>query len=384
VKLTVFRDSEGDILPVRNTKDVQLLIRTSMASPPSHSLRVYVLDVGTPLRVFDINALGLQSSSRLGRGGDAAVFKATLTLAVKRLEGQRDLLDDRKKGSFLPELDIPFRCDHPNILNVYGYGIANDEHLYLLLALKDFTLDKLILPQIRQRLLSRHLADICIQILRGLAYLHKMEIGHANLKMENILVEEYGGVVTVVLSDFGRSQEMRDTLRRVTKAVSTSVYSAPETFDDMRGLPSGMYSFGLIAWELYKGQRVDFGSTPNAICKRVTACYKKTFADLLRNNPDDMYMLSDFVKEFLPHCWAENPSSRFTALRALLHLEGNAHHFGSFVPVTVPEPHNSSAKRITAYIRSIENYVEVTSANINPVEATRRTWRNPLERDVWA
>jgi serine/threonine protein kinase len=202
-----------------------------------------------------------------------------------------------------------------------------------------------------------------------------MEIGHADLKLENILVDDFSGKLSVVLADFGRSDELRNTLLKISKGVNTTTYSAPETFDDRQCLKSDVYSYALIVWELFKRKRVDFGKSMQAIFTSVVIKHETTFANMLKNLPADQYALPDVICDLLPQCWAKNPSSCLTAQQTLHHLEAIAHEFGDLSPLEVPPPYKQSTKPVASYIRALEKKAEVTAANIDPLEVSERKWR---------
>jgi serine/threonine protein kinase len=69
-----------------------------------------------------------------------------------------------------------------------------------------------------------------------------MEIGHADLKLENILVDDFSGKLFVVLVDFERSDELCNTLLKMSKGgVNTPTYSAPEALDELQCLKSDVF-----------------------------------------------------------------------------------------------------------------------------------------------
>jgi hypothetical protein len=363
-KQAVFQDCEGDILSIQNTNDIRHVMGLLSSH---HTFRLNVFDKRIPLRVFNINASGFGPACQLGSGGDGAVYKASLTLAVKQLQNGRVLLNDRKYGSVQSELDIPFRCDHPNILNVYGYGLAHDNHLYMLLVLKDFPLNKLIIPEVRGtfQFKEHHYLHVCLQILHGLRYLHRMGIGHADMKLENILVEESNGFLHVVLADFGRSKDFSNSLRTLAVAletVTTILYSAPEVFDRNRYLSSDMYSFALMAWELFVGRRVALGKEMQIIMANVVYRHDVTFSKLLDYLPPLHPM-----RDFLPQCWAKEPSARLTAQRAIEFLELLSPHFGDLSPLVSPLSLAPLLKPITSFIRSLDDDPLIVAVNIDPL-----------------
>ena len=66
---------------------------------------------------------------------------------------------------------------------------------------------------------------ITVQILRGLAYLHKKKVVHRDIKPANILLNKNG---VVKLADFGVSGQTENSMDCLTSWVGTMSYMSPE------------------------------------------------------------------------------------------------------------------------------------------------------------
>ena len=155
--------------------------------------------------------------------------------------------------------------------------------------------------------------------------------------------------------------------------MNTPTYSAPETFDGICGFPSDVYSFGLIMWELFKRWQVDFGSIPG-IYKAVVVNHESTFAEMLKTQPADWFPFPDVICEFLPKCWAKDPTSCVSAHHAFFYLDGITHQFEDHTPLIAPFPYNQYVKPVTSYILAVEKKSEVSGVFIDPVEPSVRKW----------
>lgn len=368
----MYVNSANEVVAIRNSKDwrdflTSLKMMMTSLSPPPDMMCLYVFANHIPLRVFDIVYSNFTDKNQLGKGGDGRVYKASLTVAVKQMEKKRDKLKNRIGGAVDAELDVPFRCDHPNILNVYGYGLSvdpKDESLYVLMVLSDFSMEKLLMGKVREQFKGCHYHDLCVQMARGLNYLHNLGIGHADLKLENVLLKESQGKLCAVLADFGRSRDFSsDSLLLYTNdrhALTTVPYCAPEAFEGQRNLKSDVYTFGMIVLELFAGKRVDVGKEFALIMGNIVMRFDDQVDKHMKNLPPEYSVVKDVILK----CWAKDPSSRLSAQEALDLLESLSAHFDSLSPLSAPPPYDQIRKPITAWIRSLEQSSKVSPANV--------------------
>lgn len=104
--------------------------------------------------------------------------------------------------------------------------------------------------------------DLCcamtaLDVAKGLLYMHKSHILHADLKPHNILLaadrQDPKGFVAK-LSDFGLSAHMRTGTDRVDIENGTVAYLPAEAFQNREATrKTDVYAFGLIMWEIWHG-----------------------------------------------------------------------------------------------------------------------------------
>lgn len=208
----------------------------------------------------------------VSRGGMGAVFEAT-QLGLDRAVAIKVLLpalsrDEKMKERFRREARSAASLRHPNIIQIYDYGIS-DYGPYIVMEL-------IRGKSLRQTLSSGALSigpavDLMEQICSAVAAAHAANIIHRDLKPDNILIEEQsGGSVTAKVLDFGIAKmreaqaEEADTNLTGANIIGSPAYMSPEqslgTELDAR---SDVYSLGVVLYEMLSGS-TPFGKGPPA------------------------------------------------------------------------------------------------------------------------
>jgi serine/threonine protein kinase len=194
---------------------------------------------------------------RLGVGGMATVQLAFDTrlernVAVKLLA--EHLADDSSFVSrFRREALAAARLVHPNVVQVFDFGLDDETHRnFIVMEYVDGQSCAEILRE-RRALPPDEAVEILAQSCRGLAYAHRHEVVHRDVKPGNLLRSRDG---MVKLADFGiaKAAEQSD-ITKVGSVLGTAAYLAPE---QARGEPAGpasdMYALGVVAYQLLAGR----------------------------------------------------------------------------------------------------------------------------------
>jgi len=192
----------------------------------------------------------------IGIGGSGAVFRADQmalgrTVAVKILSSAL-ASDPRLVRRFQDEALAASRLNHANTVSVIDYGQTPDGLLYLVMEyVKGPTLTQLLVDH--HPLPIDRVLDIVSQLLAGIEEAHHAGVVHADLKSDNIILDQRRpdwDVVKVV--DFGIARLVnvpRDGEER--SICGTPEYMAPEI---ITGAPSSfgsdLYAVGVILYEL--------------------------------------------------------------------------------------------------------------------------------------
>jgi serine/threonine protein kinase len=224
---------------------------------------------------YDVNfKIKKEDPNFLGQGGYGAVYKGRdLTrhydVAVKRSPTDKNLLQEIDRGKNVPI--------HSNIARyIDGFRVETDSDDYDVAILQYYSfgnLDQLISKQI---LSETQIDEILRGILEGLQFLHDgfkddkgehIRIIHRDLKPQNILISEYAGKFTPLISDFGISKtvhagDIMSTGGGVEESggAGTIVYKAPEQIQNGKIRTNlDLWAFGVMLFKILK-KRLPFFS----------------------------------------------------------------------------------------------------------------------------
>ncbi|TSQ92624.1 SNF-related serine/threonine-protein kinase [Bagarius yarrelli] len=191
----------------------------------------------------------------LGKGHFAVVklarhvFTGQL-VAVKIIDKTK--LDGLAMGHLLQEVRCMKLVQHPNVVRLYEV-IDTHTKLYLILELGDGgdLYDYILRHEhgVAERTAKVHFA----QIVRAIAYCHRLHVVHRDLKPENVVFFRQQG--TVKLTDFGFSNHFQPGTMLVTSCGSLA-YSAPEILlgEEYDAPAVDIWSLGVILYMLVCGR----------------------------------------------------------------------------------------------------------------------------------
>jgi serine/threonine-protein kinase len=213
--------------------------------------------------------------SVLGEGGMATVYRARHALvdrpcAVKILNPAlaRDKL---VRERFRREAKSAKKIAHPNVIDIFDEGDTGDGTAFMVMELLDGEpLDALVVkgPMPLARALP-----IMIQVARGIARAHDLEVIHRDLKPENIYIaHRKDGSDLVKLLDFGIARSAQDSrLTGVGEVFGTPQYMAPERITSIdAGGSQDLYALGIIFFEMLTGELpFDANDIPSFLLKHL-------------------------------------------------------------------------------------------------------------------
>jgi serine/threonine-protein kinase len=195
--------------------------------------------------------------SRLGVGGMSTVMLAfderlERYVAVKLLA--EHLADDPAFVSrFRREALAAARLVHPNIVQVFDFGLDEDAHQHFIVMEHVAGRSCAELLRDRGHLDVDQAVEIVGQACRGLDYAHRNGVVHRDVKPGNLLVSDSD---VVKLADFGIARATdQSSITQVGSVLGTAAYLAPE---QARGEEAGpradLYSLGVVTYQLLTGR----------------------------------------------------------------------------------------------------------------------------------
>jgi serine/threonine-protein kinase len=245
---------------------------------------------------------------RIGAGGMGEVHRAEHRLlsrpcAVKLIRPEA-AGDRRALDRFAREVRATARLSHPNIVEVYDYGLTDDGTFYYVMELLDGPdLGALVaahgpLPPGRAVYLLRQACD-------GLAEAHAAGLVHRDIKPANVLVARIGTRADVVkLLDFGLVADARAGADGGIGG--TPAYMAPEQAAGAPGLDgrADLYALGAVAYFVLTGRPPFATRTP---LEAIAAHAREPVAPPSRLDP----AIPADLEAVVLRCLAKDPAGRY-------------------------------------------------------------------------
>lgn len=192
----------------------------------------------------------------IGKGGFASVWRVTdtksrLDVVLKVYDG----VDEEGECLFRSEFAMVHSLNHTNILTPDYYDVYDGTPYIVMTLCEKGSATKLI-----GKASESQVWDFIRQVAAGLAYMHRRDIIHKDIKPANILINAEN---QYMISDFGISTRLRNTMRHSEKGNTGSGTIAYMPYEALKKNPiesfaRDIWSFGASVYEIMTGD-VPFG-----------------------------------------------------------------------------------------------------------------------------
>uniref|UniRef100_A0A2C9K9C7 Protein kinase domain-containing protein n=1 Tax=Biomphalaria glabrata TaxID=6526 RepID=A0A2C9K9C7_BIOGL len=235
---------------VINPSTVTVLPRFLTSKEMNHSLQHT-----DELEDIEIPITAIQFINIVDKGNFSIVRKGNLNnrtmVAVKSM-----IPHEMSTQQFLFEAVLLKRLDHPKIVKILKVVIEEPISHIVLEFLSNGNLHAYLENGGLQNGTLKDIVNIAVQIVDGMAFVHKQKIIHCDLRAANILV---GNDNNVKIADFGLARTLHNNNgNHLLKDRFPIRWTAPEgLLSDQFSLKSDVWSFGIVMYEL-----ITFGREP--------------------------------------------------------------------------------------------------------------------------
>jgi RNA polymerase sigma factor (sigma-70 family) len=209
----------------------------------------------------------------IGDGASGNVYRGTekatgRTVAVKFLK-KRFLFQPQWVDSFLREVQIVSRLQHPGIISIFGLGKTPNRGFFVVMEwasggdLTQYTSGRR--PEFGQ------LACWLAELVAALQHAHQHGVVHCDLKPGNVLI---GANRQLLLSDFGLARKSLNWSDHNVGEGGTPAFIAPELVDSTWGAIgpwTDVFGLGAILFNLLTGRPPHDGSTMATVLQRAAS-----------------------------------------------------------------------------------------------------------------
>ena len=247
----------------------------------------------------------------LGKGAFGKVILALhiasgKLVAIKSFN-KKKLLSEHSKQKIKTEIDVLKKLKNSNFFTKIYDTFQTETHI--LIVMEFICADLLGFIRKREKLSEKISKIIFIQIIQGLKYMHKINIVHRDIKLDNLLLDLSN---TIKICDFGVSKVLKSPDEIMYDQCGTPAYIAPEVFGNSgyKGFSCDIWSLGVTLYYMLKGEQPFKGKNLEELKKNIFGqkCNKIEFISeeagdlldkMLKKNPEERITLD----EIFNHKW---------------------------------------------------------------------------------
>ncbi|MFO0611588.1 MAG: serine/threonine-protein kinase [Polyangiaceae bacterium] len=252
-----------------------------------------------------------QLNRRLAEGGMGSIWMAKhlalgVNVAVKIMNGDGAARSDLRKR-FEQEARAVAMLRSPNVISVIDYGTDQDLPFIVMELLEG--IDLLTLLQSAGKWPVPEVANLVLQISKGLSAAHELGLIHRDVKPGNIFCVRSGTDVVVKLLDFGIAKwtlngVAEQNLTDANVVLGSPYYMSPE---QLRCLPldgrADVWALSVVAYRLITGDLPFTGRDGPEIASRILTRDRKKIQPPIPRALE--------LERFMSRAFAEDPAARF-------------------------------------------------------------------------
>ncbi|MEI6806466.1 MAG: protein kinase [Myxococcaceae bacterium] len=266
--------------------------------------------------LLDPSVVKIDRSVILGSGAFGVVYGGTLygstPVAFKELEHcSGNIAETLQK-----EVEQMMKVSHPNVVKVYGLLCGKDPKTPsgIVMERLGHSLEEVVHRGLSPEQKMKYTQDI----MAGMGRVHEGRLVHCDLKPQNILITENRHTAKII--DFGISQGKSTIIfSNAARSRGTVQYMAPEVLSGQRlGLSCDVYSFGVLLYELWSGQKAWDTYSEDQIHNNVLRGVRPTTLEQMQTEA-----VPDPIAALIDACWKQKPGERptFNDMQAILRIE---------------------------------------------------------------
>lgn len=246
----------------------------------------------------------------LGSGGFADVYLGE-HLYLKRFAAikiQHMRFDQvEMQAAFLKEAQTLAQLQHPNIIDVFEYGIADDGSPYFVM---DYAANGTLKDRYQHgtQIPLRDILSNVKQIASALQYAHDRLIIHRDVKPGNMLI---GANDIILLSDFGIATVAHSdsSMSYQSRIVGTPIYMSPEHFQGKVQIESDQYALGVVVYDWLCGNPPFRGNDVLDLANQHVHAAPPSLQERVPN-------ISSGIEQVVMKALAKDPRDRFESVLA--------------------------------------------------------------------
>eukprot|EP00960_Hanusia_phi_P036376 752296-Hanusia_phi.AAC.1 len=262
-----------------------------------------------------------------------AINKRTGQMVAMKIMSKRDR-DTKELRNFRREAEIMKTIDHPNCVRMYDF-YESKNHIYIAMELVNGgqLLDRIIQ---KDHYSETEAANVFVQMIEAIDYLHQKGIVHRDLKPENILYSSKEDNSPIKICDFGLGRivnlsDIQAERIRLWSRCGSPNYVAPEVLQhDGYGMECDVWSAGVILFICLSGM-------PPFDQLAVHDKFKSIKAGRYSFDAPQWSNISSEAKDLISHMLNVDAHKRFSCKQCLQHPWVRKFHAGTLSKDAMPQ-----------------------------------------------